>query len=97
MSGVSNYRTDKEDSPLGHRTGSFGMEKLLENVREVMNEIHGVKPESFGKGKRGAEGEGGQGDQVLPEGAPERHAGGERPCDIRTIDPTSAYFMSEPQ
>ena len=34
----------------------FGMDKLLDNVREVMNEIHAVMPESFGKGKKGQKG-----------------------------------------
>ena len=47
--------TDKEGKGYLGR-GSFGMDKLLDNVREVMNEIHAVMPESFGKGKKGQKG-----------------------------------------
>eukprot|EP00956_Cyclotella_meneghiniana_P018543 scaffold30967_cov26-Cyclotella_meneghiniana.AAC.1 len=50
MSGISNYRTDKSGIvrvALGK--ASFGIDKLSDNVRELMNEIQAVKPENFGK------------------------------------------------
>lgn len=99
MSGVSNYRTDKEGIVrLGIGRGSFGMEKLLDNVREVMNEIHGVKPESFGKGKKGQKGKVAKGTKYYLKAHLSATQGrGSVLVDIRTIDPTSAYFMSEPQ
>jgi len=54
MSGASNYRTDKDGIiRLGIGKGSFGADKLLDNIREMMNEVHSLKPETFGKGKKG--------------------------------------------
>jgi large subunit ribosomal protein L1 len=99
MSGVSNYRTDKEGIVrLGIGRGSFGMDKLLDNVREVMNEIHAVKPESFGKGKKGQKGKVAKGTKYYLKAHLSATQGrGSKLVDIRTIDPTSAFFMSDPQ
>ena len=99
MSGVSNYRTDKEGIVrLGVGRGSFGMEKILDNVREIMNEIHGVKPESFGKGKKGQKGKIAKGTKYYLKAHLSATQGrGSVLVDIRTLDPTSAFFMSEPQ
>lgn len=98
MSGVSNYRTDKEGIVrLGIGRGSFGMDKLLDNVREIMNEIHAVKPESFGKGKKGQKGKVAKGTKYYLKAHLSATQGqGSKLVDIRTIDPTSAFFMSDP-
>jgi large subunit ribosomal protein L1 len=98
-SGVSNYRTDKEGIVrLGIGKGSFGIDKLIDNVREVMNEIHGVKPESFGKGRKGQKGKVAKGTKYYLKAHLSATQGkGSVLVDIRTIDPTSAFFMGEPQ
>ena len=98
-SGVSNYRTDKEGIVrLGIGKGSFGLDRLLDNVREVMNEIHGVKPESFGKGRKGQKGKVAKGTKYYLKAHLSATQGrGSVLVDIRTIDPTSAFFMGEPQ
>ncbi|KAL3822963.1 hypothetical protein ACHAXA_011678 [Cyclostephanos tholiformis] len=98
-SGVSNYRTDREGIVrLGVGRGSFGIDDLLDNVREFMNEIHGVKPESFGKGRKGQKGKVARGTKYYLKAHLSATQGrGSVLVDIRTIDPTSAFFMSEPQ
>lgn len=51
--GMVQYRTDKNGIiHAGIGKGSFKPEQLQENIREFMNTIHSVKPESYGKGKK---------------------------------------------
>lgn len=51
--GMVQYRTDKEGIVhAGIGKGSFTEEALADNIREFMNLIQSVKPESYGKGKK---------------------------------------------
>ena len=96
QSGISNYRTDKEGIVrLSVGKGSFGVDKLSDNVRELMNEIQAVKPESFGKGKKGKGG--GKGTKYyLKAHLSSTQGKNSVMVDLRTIDPTSVFFMSDP-
>mmetsp|Transcript_9902 Transcript_9902/g.20918 ORF Transcript_9902/g.20918 Transcript_9902/m.20918 type:complete len:347 (-) Transcript_9902:49-1089(-) len=97
MSGMSNYRTDKEGIVrLGVGRGSFGCDKLLDNVREVMNEIQSIKPESFGKGKKGQKKVAKGTKYYLKAHLSCTQGKGSVLVDLRTLDPTSSFFMSEP-
>jgi len=94
MSGVSNYRTDKEGIVrLGVGKGSFGMDKLLDNVRDMMNEIQSVKPENFGKGKKGQKKIAKGTKYYLKAHLSSTQSKGSVKVDLRTIDPTSSFFM----
>lgn len=95
MSGISNYRTDKSGIvrvALGK--ASFGVEKLAENVRELMNEIQAVKPENFGKGKKGKGGAGKGTKYYLKAHLSSTQSKRSWLVDMRTVDPTSVFFMS---
>ena len=98
MSGVSNYRTDKEGIVrLGIGKGSFGTDKLLDNIREMMNEIQSVKPESFGKGKKGQKKVAKGTKYYLKAHLSSTQSKGSLLVDMRTLDPTSSFFMSDIQ
>jgi len=97
MSGMSNYRTDREGIVrLGIGRGGFGADKLLDNVREFMNEIQAVKPESFGKGKKGQKKVAKGTKYYLKAHLSSTQSKGSILVDLRTIDPTSSFFMSDP-
>lgn len=97
MSGMSNYRTDRDGIVrLGIGKGSFGEDKLLDNVREMMNEIQSIKPESFGKGKKGQK-KVAKGTKYYLKAHLSGTQGGSVLVDLRTLDPTSSFFMSVPQ
>jgi len=94
MSGVSNYRTDKEGIVrLGIGKGTFGMDKLLDNVREMMNEVQSVRPESFGKGKKGQKKVAKGTKYYLKAHLSSTQSKGSVLVDMRTLDPTSSFFM----
>lgn len=96
MSGMSNYRTDREGIVrLGIGRGSFGMDKLLDNVRDLMNEIQNVKPESFGRGKKGQKKVAKGTKYYLKAHLSSTQSRGSVLVDLRTIDPTSSFFMSD--
>jgi large subunit ribosomal protein L1 len=97
MSGISNYRTDKTGIVrLSLGKGSFGVDKLTDNVRELMNEIQAVKPDSFGKGKKGSGKGSGKGTKYyLKAHLSSTQAKQSVLVDLRTIDPTSVFFMSD--
>mmetsp|Transcript_23514 Transcript_23514/g.38422 ORF Transcript_23514/g.38422 Transcript_23514/m.38422 type:complete len:329 (+) Transcript_23514:117-1103(+) len=96
MSGMSNYRTDREGIiRLGVGKGSFGTDKLLDNVREMMNEIQSVRPESFGKGKKGQKKVAKGTKYYLKAHLSSSQSKGSVLVDLRTIDPTSSFFMGE--
>ena len=101
MSGVTNYRTDPQGIVrLGIGKCSFGKDKLLDNIREMMNEIQSVKPESFGKGKK----KGQKKKKVASKGTKyylkahlsTTQSKGSVLVDLRTLDPTSSFFLSDP-
>jgi hypothetical protein len=51
--GMVQFRTDKNGIVhAGIGKGSFRPDELQDNIREFMNTIQSVKPESFGKGKK---------------------------------------------
>eukprot|EP00578_Thalassiosira_sp_NH16_P008233 CAMPEP_0181110794 /NCGR_PEP_ID=MMETSP1071-20121207/18913_1 /TAXON_ID=35127 /ORGANISM="Thalassiosira sp., Strain NH16" /LENGTH=328 /DNA_ID=CAMNT_0023194607 /DNA_START=134 /DNA_END=1120 /DNA_ORIENTATION=+ len=96
MSGMSNYRTDKVGIVrVGIGKGSFGAEKLLDNVREMMNEIQSVRPESFGKGKKGQKKVAKGTKYYLKAHLSSTQSRGSELVDLRTIDPTSSFFMTD--
>merc|ERR1719253_1794837 len=71
-------------------------DKLLANVREFMNEIQAVKPESFGKGKKGQKKVAKGTKYYLKAHLSSTQSKGSILVDLRTIDPTSSFFMSDP-
>jgi len=101
--GMVQYRTDKNGIVhAGVGRGSFKAEELSENIRELMNTIQNVKPESFGKGKKKDTG-GGKGKSAaakkdakyyLKAHLTSTQGKGSMNIDLRTVDPTSSYFMS---
>jgi large subunit ribosomal protein L1 len=90
------YRTEKEGIvhvPVGK--GSFGQEKILENIGEVMKTIFEVKPENFGKKKKkGKSGKAGKGTKYLLKASVSSTQGKGMRLDIRTVDPNSLFFLS---
>jgi large subunit ribosomal protein L1 len=87
------YRTEKEGIvhlPVGK--GSFGKEKLLDNIGQVMKIIFENKPESFGKGKKS--GSVSKGTKYLMRASLSSTQGAGFRLDLRTVDPTSAFFLT---
>jgi large subunit ribosomal protein L1 len=87
------FRTEKEGIvhvPVG--MGSFGTKKLLENIGQVMKTIFESKPESFGKGKK--KGASGKGTKYMLRASLSSTQGPGMRLDLRTVDPTSAFFLS---
>jgi len=106
MSGTSTYRTDKAGVVhVGVGRGSFGTDKLMDNVRSLMNEIQDSKPEHFGKGKKNPKsgnkkGGGGSTKKTNAKYYLKAHLSstqgkGSVQVDLRTIDPTSSFFMGD--
>lgn len=89
MSGMSNYRTDRTGIiRMGVGKGSFGMDKLLDNIREMMNEIQSVKPESYGKGRKGQKGKVAKGTKYyLKAHLSSTQSRGSVLVDLKTVDP----------
>ena len=72
---------------------SFGAAKLLENAGAVLNEIYAVKPESYGKGKKGQKNVGKAAKYMLKASVSSTQ-GPSVPLDPRTIDPNSPFFLT---
>lgn len=88
------YRTEKEGIvhvPVGK--GSFGTDKILENIGEVMKMIFEVKPENFGKKKKKGKGTG-KGTKYLLRASLSSTQGKGIRLDPRTVDPSSLFFLS---
>lgn len=86
------YRTEKEG--IVHvivGKGSFEPDSLLENIGEVMKTIYEVKPESYGKGKKGKST--GKGTKYLLKASLTSTQGKGIRLDLRTIDPSSLFFL----
>ena len=104
--GVVQYRTDKEGIVhAGIGKGSFTEEALADNIREFMNLIQSVKPDSYGKGKKGGGGgkKGKKGSAAkkdakyyLKAALTSSQGKGSVKIDLRSLDPTSSYFMGVP-
>lgn len=90
------YRTEKEGIlhvPVGK--GSFGSDSLLENAGAVMKKVYEVKPESYGKSKKkGKKGKVSAETYIISAYISSTHGGGFK-VDLRTLDPSSAFFLSE--
>lgn len=95
--GMVQYRTDKLGTvQAGIGKGSFTEEQLSDNIRAFMNVIQEVKPESFGKGKKGKSGANKNAKYYLKAYLTSTQGKGSETIDLRTLDPTSSYFMSIP-
>lgn len=104
QAGQIHYRTDKAGIVhAGVAKGSFDKNQIVENVQAFMNEMQEVKPESFGKGKKkggGGKGKsGGGGGNKNAKYYLKAHVSSTQgkgvPVDLRTVDPTSTFFMGE--
>jgi large subunit ribosomal protein L1 len=86
------FRTEKEGIvhlPVGK--SSFSREKLLDNIGQVMKTIFENKPETFGKGKKS--GSISKGTKYLLKASLSSTQGIGIRLDLRTVDPTSAFFL----
>jgi large subunit ribosomal protein L1 len=86
------FRTEMEGIvhlPVGK--SSFSREKLLDNIGQVMKVIFENKPESFGKGKK--LGSASKGTKFLMKASLSSTQGIGVRLDLRTVDPTSAFFL----
>jgi len=95
LAGQVQYRTDK--TGIIHMMvgkGSFGSEKLLDNLKTTFNELYEVKPESFGKGKKKASSSSKNQKYFLKAHLTSQQGPSVR-LDLRTVDPTSVFFMGE--
>ena len=75
--------------------GSFERDQLLENLQSICQEVQNVKPEQYGKGKKKKK----MGKNVkywLKAHLTSTQGKGVR-MDLRTIDPTSPFFMKDPE
>jgi len=96
------YRTEK-DGIVHVAVGkySMGKDKILENIGELLKELFNAKPESYGKGKQKVAAKKGQAvKKTQPQYVLRAHicstqSKGFR-IELRTIDPTSPFFMTDP-
>lgn len=94
LAGQVQYRTDKAGIiHLGIGKGSFGSEKLLDNLKCTLNEIYEVKPENFGKGKKKSSSSKNQ--KYFLRANLTSTQGKSVRLDLRTVDPTSVFFMGQ--
>ena len=103
QAGQIQYRTDKSGIVhAGVAKGSFTKEQIADNIQAFMNTLQEVKPDSFGKGKKkgggGGKGKGGGGNKnakyYLKAHVTSTQGKGVQ-VDLRTVDPTSTFFMGE--
>lgn len=76
--------------------GAFAPTKLLENVQAICNTIQEVKPEQYGKSKKSSKKMGKNVKYWLRAHLSSTQGKGVR-MDLRTIDPTSPFFMRDPE
>ena len=103
QAGQIHYRTDKAGIVhAGVAKGSFDKSQIIENVQAFLNEMQEVRPESFGKGKKKGSGKGGGkggGGNKNAKYYLKAHVSSTQgkgvPVDLRTVDPTSTFFMGE--
>jgi large subunit ribosomal protein L1 len=89
------YRTDKEGIlhiPVGKAT--FGVHKLIQNIGKVMQTVFDVKPENFGKGRKGKSKSVGKGTKYLLRAYVGSTQGPSKRVSIRTVDPSSSFFLT---
>jgi large subunit ribosomal protein L1 len=97
------YRTDA--SGILHfmlGKGSFSPEQLLDNFQTICQTVQDIKPESFGKGKK-KKSSGGKKKASknvkywLRAHLTSTQGKGSVRMDLRSVDPTSPFFMKEPE
>ena len=102
QSNMITYRTDSNGIlhlPVGR--ASFAPTQLLENLQAVCQAVQDVKPELYGKGKKKKSGKGksskvGKNVKCWLKASLTSTQGRGIPMDLRTVDPTSPFFMKEP-
>lgn len=88
------YRTDRAGIvhiPVGK--GSFGAQKLVENVGQIMKVIFEVKPESYGKSKGKKQKVAKNAKYLLKASVCSTQGPGVR-LDLKTVDPSSPFFLA---
>mmetsp|Transcript_10891 Transcript_10891/g.25254 ORF Transcript_10891/g.25254 Transcript_10891/m.25254 type:complete len:273 (-) Transcript_10891:536-1354(-) len=89
MGGQAQYRTDREGIlHWGIGKGSFGHEKLLDNMRAIMEEVYAIKPETYGKGKKASKNA-----IYFLRAHLTATQGSSIRIDRRTIDPSSKFYF----
>lgn len=90
------YRTEKEGIlHVAVGKSSFGSDHLLENVGAVMKKVYEMKPESFGKAKKKGKKGGESADTYVISAFVSSTFGKAFKMDLRTLDPSSAFFLGE--
>ncbi len=98
------YRTDA--SGILHFVlgkGSFSSEKLLDNLQIICQTVQDIKPESYGKGKKKKSSGGGKAKTSknvkywLRAHLTATQGNGSIRMDLRSVDPTSPFFMKIPE
>jgi len=106
QSSTVTYRTESDGIlhfPIGR--GSFNSQQLKDNLQTICQTIQDVKPEQYGKGKKKkAAGKSGNSKKQsknvkywLKAHLTATQGKGSVRLDLRTIDPTSPFFMKEPE
>jgi ribosomal protein L1 len=105
QSNTITYRTDPNGIlhfPLGK--GSFAPEQILDNMEKICQTVQEIKPEQYGKGKKKSKSGGGGGGKKkvgknvkywLRAHLTATQGRGSVRVDLRTVDPTSPFFMKE--
>jgi len=99
------YRTDA--SGILHFVlgkGSFSSEQLLDNFQTICQTVQEIKPETYGKGKKKKKSGSGGGKKTsknvkywLRAHLTATQGQGSVRMDLRSVDPTSPFFMKEPE
>jgi len=88
------YRTEREGVVhVAVGKASFGATKLLENAGAILTEIYAVKPESYGKAKKGQKNVSKAAKYMLKAYVSSTQ-GPSIGLDVRTIDPNSPFFLT---
>lgn len=89
------YRTESNGIihfPIGK--GSFGPDRLMDNIQQICQTIQDVKPEQYGKGKKKKMGKNVK--YWLRAHLSSTQGSGVR-VDLKTVDPTSPFFLKDPE
>lgn len=93
VDGMVQYRAEKNGIVhVGIGKSSFGNDPLLDNIKTFLSEMQDIKPESFGKGKKKTGGTK-KGAKYFLKAYLTATQGKSVNLDIRTIDPTSSFYM----
>lgn len=97
QSSTITYRTDANgilQFPVGK--ASFEPQQLLDNMQAICQKVQDVKPENYGKGKKKSKKMGKNVKYWLRASLSSTQGKGVR-MDLRTVDPTSPFFMRDPE